>query len=377
MSFQNYEHNKSWGRCLEGWPTTGIKSLESGCYMSLYGKHFLLMDSGEVYCNDAKICHDLNADGVGTLPYPDMELDPAVQVNIGINVAIVTQSGKVYELEDTGAAPTGFGDTMQQVIGLPPDVVQVTHVQWGPNIAVTQSGEMWMWGRYWKNLKDLVDADADASVTPVKISWSPPDGSRWLDALIGGSPTLYARTTTGRLYATGPGGSGGCSQEMGGPAPGPHELVLPQLNGAEDPIKNYWAGYEVVFILGESNKLYSVGGTNTFGSGKCGVSGLPQTPAETVHTSCFASPNPRQLMGLAGKVPVQLSRSDATMKPQFALMDTGEVYMWGTLSSELKCAGYDSAVQSWGESGARPFFGGPTPMLVGTETATVPLPACS
>lgn len=335
------------------------------------------MDSGEVYCNYDRICHDLNADGVGTLPYPDMQLDPAVQVNIGTGVTIVSQSGKVYQLvEEPGV---GFGDTMEQVVGLPPDVVQVTHVQWGPNVAVTQSGEMWLWGRYWQNLRDLIDTDADTSDhmhPPVQISWSPPDGSRWLDALMGGTPTLYARTTTGRLYARGPGGSKGCSQEMGGPAPGPHELVLPQLNGAEDPIKNYWAGYEVVFILGESNKLYSVGGTNTFGNGKCGVSGLPQTPADTVHTSCFASPNPRQLMGLAGKVPAQLSRSSAGSKPQFALMDTGEVYMWGTLSSELKCAGYDIAVQSWGEGGAVQYFGGPTPMLVGTETATVPLPAC-
>merc|ERR1712157_341736 len=105
--------------------------------------------------------------------------------------------------------------------------------------------------------------------------------------------------------------------------------------------------------------------------GKCGVSGLPQTPAETVHTSCFASPNPRQLMGLAGKVPVQLSRSDATMKPQFALMDTGEVYMWGTLSSELKCAGYDLAVQSWAGQKQQQF-----PFQLALELE-VPLGGCS
>merc|ERR1712051_183741 len=99
------------------------------------------------------------------------------------------------------------------------------------------------------------------------------------------------------------------SQEIGGPAPGPHEIVLPRPNGAEDPIKNYWAGYELMFILGESNKLYHVGGTNGLGSGRCGASGVSDT-VNGPHDSCVATPNPVQLTDLEGKVPVQVSSAE-------------------------------------------------------------------
>lgn len=360
----------SWGACLGGWPTTGIKSLEAGNWVG----PILLMESGEVYCQHRQVCHNFNA-GVGTLPYPDMHTDPAVQVAIsGASLVLRTQSGKVYQLDGPSWRrsyfyPWGSDDAVEQVVGLPPDVVHITQAETHATLALTQSGEMWIWG----SQLNRFFSDMEPSRTPVRVSWSPPDGSLWLDAKLAGAhaPLLYARTTTNRLYAR---GNGACSQALGGPAPGPNEIVLPQLNGAEDPIKSYWPGFEVVFFIGESNKLYSIGGGHDCGAGRCGPNGLDDT--NNGHWgSCTAYPNPRQLTDFEGKVPVQVSRADGSYSPQFALMESGEVYMWGRHSSNSKCACHDLADQMYPGS-ANQYYGGPTPVLAGAETATVPLPAC-
>jgi len=349
----------SWGECMPGWPTTGIKALEGGQLTS----PILLMESGEIYCRDNRFCNNANADGVGTVEYPDRTSDPAVQISVGSeNLIILTQSGNVYTLGQArfdvvqrNVNGVGSSDTWiweaKPVVGLPQDVVRVnmfhSYGAYGA-IAVTQSGQIWGWGG--RIARITAHKITPQGHNPAQMSWTPPDGSQWLDAKLGGYHALFGRTTTNKLYAM---GEGGCTQFIGGSGGGPHEIVLPQINGAEDPIKNYWSGYQVLFVLGESNKLYSVGGTEP---GFCGENGV------SAPTSCTASPNPVQLASLEGMIPVQMAGYYEA--PNMALMDNGDIYMWGRFSAATPCPGRTN------------FNGGPTPVLVGAGSATVPLPAC-
>jgi len=334
----------------------------------------VLMESGEILCYDSRFCtENRNDEGVGSIPYPDRATDPAVQVEVGYtyNVLILTQSGKVYVLGEpdydivqrgvNGIPAEGeatswpFESQVKPVVGLPSDVVRIG-CYFQSAIALTQSGQIWAWGKgiHLIGNYQIASGPDEAGPTPRQMTWSPPDGSTWLDAKHSSMQTvMYARTTTKKLWGF---GDSGCTQQTGGAGKSaPHPIVLPDVNGAEDPVKDYWLAHEVSFVLGESNKLYSIGGTNPQTCGANAVSD-PQR--------CTPSPDPVHVTSLEGKVPVQISGT-SDPGPYVALMDDGEVYMWGKNSGGTACPG------AYGANG------GPTPRLIeGGVLGKVPPPAC-
>jgi len=332
------------------------------------------MESGEILCYDSRFCtENRNDEGVGSIPYPDRATDPAVQVEVGTDtVLILTQSGKVYVLGSPEhdvvqrvyngipakdeATSWAFESQVKPVVGLPSDVVRIG-VAAQAAMALTQSGQIWAWGQGMHIIGSyqIAPGPDEAGPTPRQMTWSPPDGSTWLDAKASSFGwIMYARTTTKKLWGF---GHVDCSQMVGGAARNtPNPIELPDVNGAEDPVKDYWLAWHVGFVLGESNKLYSIGGTDPQTCGANAVSD-PQR--------CTPSPDPVHVTSLEGKVPVQISGAYIP-GPYVALMDDGEVYMWGKNSAATPAC-----------PGAYGANGGPTPRLIeGGVLGKVPPPAC-
>lgn len=168
-----------------------------------------------------------------------MDTDPAVQVESGQrNLLVMTRSGKVFAFGNSNNGVVqnkkykltdNYEPEAKLVLDLPSDIVQINMYQdngGSSGFALTQSGQIWCWGGDLLGCGDYgdgfeVEEDMRAGWKigkdhPVPLSWTPPDGSVWLDFSVGGARTLFARTTSNKLYGM---GQDSGAQSIGGPEP--------------------------------------------------------------------------------------------------------------------------------------------------------------
>jgi hypothetical protein len=317
------------GSCAAGWPTSpDLKTFQVG-----QGGILILMNDGTVRCvSNYASCTNKNSNNVGTVTgLPSASTDPVVQVKVGSeNMLALTQSGQVFAwgktrfdiVQRVGNDPNAY-ETPRLVTGLPandPIVSIGLFTGYGAYhaAALTQSGQLWGWGSgtsHWCGPTLF----GGRGPTPVRfpVSNLPADDNTIIDFSLGGYCELYVRTAGKRLFAKGQNDKGQSGNSAGNQGIFEVGAVVPGV--ASDPITFYTVGYKTGFIVTQSGKVFSLG------SNWAGFLGLGAKDTD-VHRV------PTQIMALNGK---KITVVSGTIGNVAALTNTGEVYIWGDEATSI------------------------------------------